>query len=344
MKFFLQALCKNISLSLVGLLILSHFNLALSSQDFSLKPFLDSHMHVFFNDGKSTLNSKVLSIKKAFHKKRFERGFIISPSYSISGPLKEIKKLDLLTSQFIQNSFPQKTLGLCAWHFSWSLQQSKKALAHCLSLPHMKGLKIHMAINNLNERKLRHLHDKEIREKFRFLINKYSSKIKFVLIHNTMSIEYLMDFHNSHYAHKNKEKFIQRDFLDLEVITHLATQLKNTQFIMAHSLYHPRLIKQLAQLKNKKNLNNLWLESSAIFKQFHGASAKWIINSWKKFGLDRILFGSDAFISKSPKFESVYNREVDFFRNLKNNQFLTEKEIQRIFNFNGKSFWEKVTK
>ena len=125
------------------------------------------------------------------------------------------------------------------------------------------------------------------------------------------------------------------------------------EFIIAHSFYSPDMV----ALVSDKRPSNLWIEISTVttnmlpHDQEEQKSFNNYVESWRKFGFDRILFGSDSMVDPSQNtLKEGDPFEFDDFdlikTTLKNlERFpLTPQERKALFQDNGRVFWERVNR
>lgn len=242
-----------------------------------------------------------------------EKAFLISPSYSHSDYEHEyhdyvekfgnskimsdywnksenlIKVLDERTSELVIKS-KGRLIGLCGLNYEWDLDKMKKRLHYCLNLPGMKGVKIHAHAHNDVDFLKSLIAQQNLASIFEE-IEKYNPAILWHL-HPTLP--------------ENCNSASDCDFNEITFIYNLAKKHNRIQFILAHSMYDERYIDFLRGLEiiDKTRLANLYLETSATEYD--------LVSAWRRFGLDRVLFGSDNFNKNNFTFRglnAVFNQD-----------------------------------
>ena len=291
--------------------------------------FLDTHVHVEFSP--SGESGKYL---EAYHELGFaKKAILISPSYNVKSENKFMNDLetallaDRKTSELTQQS-PDRLVGLCGlrWKFNGADSVAKK----CLELPGMKGVK------------LRYFPTESMVPSIQMITKVLTdtAHVKIVLMHFPLSIESV-----------EGRPLNTNDLQNIEELTKLAKKFPSTNWIMAHSFYSPELVSAIA----KKGLGNIWLEPSTLVSFLPRENAARILRlnqyaeAWRKFGIERILFGSDASIDEWPDYLELKNAwPFDNFKAVQTakDDFdllpLSREEKNKILNDNGRVFWELI--
>lgn len=268
---------------------------------------------------------------------------MLSPSYSVSHEAFEksdelIERLDNETASLVQK-YPDKLIGLCGVSIYHS--DLDKVVANCLQHKGMRGLKIRLGeVDDTKEIEV-------FFNKVSLLADKY--RVQIVLIHMPHECGYIRQFQSVHSKGEIAE-IHKRDLINFNNFLKLVNQRKNTQFVIAHSAYSPQIISVLAGKIRRQSINNLWIETSTAFssmvpydaKEPNGMSTfEAYVNSWREFGVERIIFGSDIMVGDG--LDSLFGASGDdysvenavgFFTKQKQlileNRFLTDGEKQKI--------------
>ena len=167
-----------------------------------------------------------------------------------------------------------------------------------------------------------------------------------------------------YYTEREEINYTHVLHLAMDGVLAIAESFSDTQVVIAHSLYDPREVRYIADKVVEGKLKNVWIETSTSLTSNFPFDAKEpngentydaFVRSWKYFGLDRILFGSDSLLGRIE--ESAYwmfteeyqlkdalknfREQASKIKDLKN---LTAEEKAQIFKVNGKVLIKKVLK
>ena len=231
----------------------------------------------------------------------------IHPLYRYTNKESLIPIVDKRVSQITQD-YPDRFIGICGLNYGWEIKDAIKRVQYCLSLPGMKGIKLHSYPSKdqifLKEKKAKSL-----------IVNSFESikeKSPIILWHI---------FHNNN-LHCEKDSPSNCGREEIDFLFKMANQYKNFTFIIAHSMYSVKAIDYLINLeKEQGKRKNIYLETS------EANSNESLGKAWVRFGLDRILYGSDTF----------HWSRADFH----NKSGLNKAQIKQIEQTNGKVFLEK---
>ncbi|MBC77525.1 MAG: hypothetical protein CME64_16090 [Halobacteriovoraceae bacterium] len=211
-----------------------------------------------------------------------------------------ITPFDQRTSELTQKH-PGKFIGICGLNYSWEKDDAVKRVSDCLNLPGMKGLKIHFYANE-NKELLRQSNAQEVVEETFKVISKNNPVI---LWHIDTEVP-------------------EGEFNEIKYVFSLAKKYPNMNFVLAHSMSEPQKVDYLLGLEKKHGakLKNLYLETSA-------ADHDEMMDAWKRFGLERVLFGSDNF--------NYNNNAINKFK-----KAFSKDEVNLIGNLNPESLLRKI--
>ena len=189
---------------------------------------------------------------------------------------KYIPIMDKRISHITQEN-PGRFIGLCGLNYTWKPADAVKRVGDCLNLPGMKGIKMH-SFSTTDELPLR---VERVESVIDATLKKVKDKKPIVLWHIKPTEE----------NHK-----------EIDILFEMALKYHSIKFVIAHSMYSPKSIEYLLFLEKKhgKKLENLFLETSA-------ADPKKLKDSWIKFGLDRVLYGSDNMNSNDISYREFIN-------------------------------------
>lgn len=281
---------------------------------------LDAHLHVFFLNAQLTERhlQEYLRLSSA-------KAFLISPSYVIDSPgyedqelpgigeLQNRKRWNDETAKIVRR-YPDKFFGLCG--IGWNWQDLSAVLKDCLKNPEMVGFKLRFEdAGKLGTDRLSNPSNfKRINQAIR-----ENSRARIILIHPSIEDYYTLA---REYAHEENglsyEDIYKNDLEELDWIVNLAKSNADRTFIIAHMAHTTRM---LAELSRKKNLtgpiDNLFVETSMAVHPATDDTFEKLYVSARAFGLDHVLFGSDAVIGREFENEmgqtealaSIYEKE-----------------------------------
>jgi predicted TIM-barrel fold metal-dependent hydrolase len=239
-----------------------------------------------------------ISYKEIMDKDQFKTSFLISPSFDITHgfstvipewrrDLKYVSIMDKRVSSLIQKE-PDKYIGLCGYNSLWKPDFSLKMVSECLKLPGMKGLKVHSHVGAISSKKSQ--------QNLKDILDQNFKKGPGVILWHLIEEE------------------------ELDYLLSILREYPNTKFIIAHSMYDPKMVERVLEKEKKEGrFNNLYLETSAT-------KPEKMKESWVAFGMDRILYGSDNFIESYDKqiSKGVFsNEELDQILNINSQKMLT---------------------
>lgn len=335
-------------LLLLAVLVLDHkrnsvvppTSTSLSSQA-NQQVYLDVHYH--FNRLAASFLRSNRNPEKDFLSNRkqnlVERVFFISDAYLIpniatlaSDSEESLKYSENESASEFFKKYPEN-FGLCSINLLW---EDAAALAEkCLKLSNMVGVKIHFmrsqltGIDSLNNRR------------FLEILSLIESKKGILLVHASGHM----------FSQKEGALAYTKDFLNL------ANRFSNVKFIVAHSAYQTWIgFNGLVEIGNYFQQNpgvkrNIYIDTSAFFLSMdHGSTevsndfkpkiptdeyiiSHWrknndIVETWRKFGMDHVLFGSDF-----PFYDIATEIRV-----INLCPFLTADEKKKILRDNGEKF------
>lgn len=263
------------------------------------KIYLDAHLHF----DSLNLESFNKHLKVYLQNTTAEKMFLISPSYAIwdkyvkGDPAKHIERLDNLTAKVVQNN-KDRMIGLCG--YSYTSKFTHELAKDCLQLSGMKGIKIRISGED-DLSVLPAFYSNVIK-----LLSNPNNKAKVVLIHLPDNHSDLRKFPDL-FSKDERERILSETDSSLKEFYHLVDSLRSVQFVIAHSNYSPKYIKDIARQLKKLNLQNVWLETSTALtlvphsgKEPNGKNTyEEYAESWREFGINKVLFGSDSIIGNS---------------------------------------------
>ena len=325
-----------------------------STNSFSkeIKPlvYLESHLHVFFNEQANT-ESANKNINAYIKQGTFSKAFVISPAYTV-GYTKQInidlsyrEIFDQKTAELVQKH-PNHLIGICGLYEYWN--DGADVLNECLEYKGMIGVKIRLVSHENKHR----LSDPVAFDNIVRALEVNQEKIKVVLIHTQGDYAYTSN-HKSVHSESEVQQTLVEEVNDLKKLIELGARFPDIQFVVAHSLYSPKLVEVLSDLKQKNNLKNFWIEISTALDVLvtnfmeDDKNKKWeqYAKVWRKFGINKILFGSDSVLAQGGFYiwenQDLIPRE---YNNIANNKYLSKREKNLILNENGKQLIKKITK
>lgn len=245
-----------------------------------------------------------ITYKDFVNSNKIKTAFLVSPSFHIekkseafstalvwAADEKYISLMDAKTSEITQQ-YPGRFIGLCGLNYTWDTEDGVSRVNKCLSMPGMKGIKMHSFTTNedspLGSEKSQVLVDKTLES--------VSNKKPIVLWH-------IKPCGNDNSKPCNTN--------EIEFLFQMARKYPGISFVVAHSMYDSKDVEILMSLEQQSGsrLENLFLETSE-------ADPTMMKVVWKKFGLDRVLFGSDN-----------YSLNDHSLNNLEKNSGLSDEEL-----------------
>ena len=304
------------------------------------KAYLDSHLHVFFNGFDDTAMTKLTSQFQEFlNSGRIQKALVLSPAYladhrskSFKLHLRELyneKTADLVAK------YPNHLLGLCGLNHMWG--DGPEVIEKCLQRKEMIGIKLHIVDDNDVERlTVPSIYDNVIRS-----VEENRSQVRVILIHMPGTYAEASRWPQFHSKGETDQAF-KRDVADLDKLVDIGKKFPEIQIVVAHSLNQWELVNELSQRIHSNKLKNFWLETSTY--QLHRMNPETQYNdwkryatSWRRFGMNRILFGSDQFLGNT-KIVGPYDKGETFdkeFKSIQDNVFLNTQERDAITKHNG---------
>ncbi len=250
---------------------------------------------------------------------KFKTALLISPSFHINPLIEKIDPqyfwmkdltqreiLDKQTIQIVQKN-PDRFLGLCGYNINWP--DAEIYLKRCLSQQGMVGIKIHT--ENTQSR----LQDPAVLSKFQNLFASIENSHPVVLWHIASGLNF---------SRTNRLDFASEFKKEAAVLTQLIRRFQKITFVMAHALYINEGLQAIKDIEQQDGrLNNLYLEISTRWQNIALDFDDLTVTDWRKFGFERIIFGSDlGFISiqefnsftetleKSEKFTAIEKYQI----------------------------------
>ncbi len=289
---------------------------------FAARISLDTHVHYQTKGNLEPMTYRARAVTPQESRQHFEsvanqpnleRFFLLSEAY-LESDLAAAKQRNIDILAVSKNS--AKAIPVCGISVKYDFYQ--EVLQHCLSLE-LRGLKIHLG----NEQAL--------------LDGMVLSRIIDIAIHLPTQQKTFILTH-FYYSTTDENKNVEQT----QNLIALSQKFPNIQFIIAHAgTGNPKMIEDIATFyqQNPSMLKNIYLETSTLFDSFHkvnnefityeGYSLKYYRELFYNFGLDRVLYGSDTFVTNP-----VNQREIDF---LTNSGFTTYEQDQILY-YNGIKF------
>ncbi len=300
------------------------FNWGLS---FSAKVSLDAHVHYqtagILNPMTADARFVTHDDTKEYYLKilsqpYLDRFFLLSEAYMASN-LKDANNKNSEVYNLTQGE--TRAIPVCGLTTKYVFY--KPALSHCLNLG-FSGFKMHLSYEET------------------FLENDTLNKIYDAL---TQVPKDKTVFLLNHYYYSTKDPI--RNKKQTMNLLALSQEFPNVQFIIAHAaLGNPQMLEDIANyyLQNPSILRNIYLETSSFISSFHrtdsdfinyyGYSLSYYRELFQKFGIERVLYGSDSFINNP-----IGSKEIDFILN-SNFSFY---EQDRILEKNGQDFLQLLS-
>lgn len=259
----------------------------------------DSHLHVMF-ENRDLLNEHLTEYLNS----TTASAFVISPSYLVnagysddpdnteSDPFSIESNRDSWNAQTaeIVRNYPSRLKGLCGIHWGWN--DLSQVLNRCLLQKEMIGMKLRFDSPGI---------DGTERISNPIIFNRLSKalksnpQVKVVLIH-TAILSLAPGILNGgdekmEGVKVTKRELYTQDIYELESILRLARKFPQINFVIAHSFNSSHMVKQLAK---KQPPENVYIEVSVPYLlDTPQSEVKELYPSWKFFGMDRILYGTD---------------------------------------------------
>lgn len=300
-------------------------------------PF-DAHVHVNYLEPNYPAEKAIQFYLQSGAEKSLllSQGYLFDPRFLAWGGKEKRDLSDQLTSK-LATAHPARFAGLCGFGYMWD--GGAQALAKCLQLPAMIGAKVRMQTGD-------QLTMAEAQKNFLKALELNQNKLKVVLIHmpNEASGDQV-----------NDPRAMHEDLKSLELLLTQVEKYPRTQFVLAHSLYDPRLLEHLTEKYRAGIPENLWIEASGSLSprsnsesmEHLKASRKKIVAAWREIGIRKILFGSDISLGgkmRSNSFEKfgeivqVEESWADAQRNFIEDSGLKQEELTLILRENSRNF------
>lgn len=264
------------------------------SQVLNLNVSLDSHVHVYFDD-----DSKLLKDLEEYNKLITYKAFLISPSYTVTasdydewdlnGELKNpaTRKIWNDRTANIVKKYPQRFHGLCG--IGWEWDDLSDVLTDCLKNPEMVGFKLRFW--EPNRKGLEGFSNTKNFEKINQALLK-NARTKILLIHTSVNdISTIGGYAPQGWT---TQIIYQLYLKEIEAIVSLAELHPGIKVIIAHSLGTGRMVQYLQTvLKSKPHVQNIVLDASGTMQDDMLDYHESLLEAWKEFGFDKIVFGSD---------------------------------------------------
>ena len=245
---------------------------------------------------------------------QIQHGFLISPSFHIVntinqagfdyGWMTELSLRTILnkkTSEVVMQN-PKRFRGLCGYNSSW--RDEIGVVSECLKLPGMVGIKVHSE------------NDGTVAtcEPDRF----------YKLIASIQHLKPIVLWHTTPEQSASDLYYFVRSF-------------PKVTFVFAHSFYSPDFVEEFAEIEKKSaKLQNIFVEVSTIYANKIRLLEPRYVQAWRKFGMRRVLFGSDLGFIQSAELANM----VDVYEN---STELTSSERDMIFRYNASSLLNRIS-
>lgn len=299
---------------------------------------LDVHVHYYQPNAYEDSESR--SVQKMFFDSNISKfAFILSPAFGIfeKNSVSQyipwlsddspdfIDSLNKQVSDYIIEKDQKRLFGLCGVNLRWD--KLDLLAKNCLKYPHMIGIKLRHDNENDEAQEIFPLSNPLYIKKLNSLFSEISSTKPVVLWH-------------PHYREKSSDAGASELYkVSLRNLITIVKKYKEINFIIAHGLANDYDAQNyFLDLLNGEKLSNLYLDISMTQSTSTGSdgvrgepSFSPEVNFWRKFGLDHVLFGSDA----------PFATPVRIFNALKNTKELTKAEFNMITNINGLDLLKK---
>lgn len=294
----------------------------------------DVHIHLMLDSEKD----QPADISGMLQKSNISQAIVISPSYheKVYPDRSSDKRIiyDQKTTEVLEKIDSKTVVGACGYSPAWDYSEGLKIVSQCLDSAKMKGIKIHMSA--MAEEALAENQSLNFEDHFDKIVktldrlNEKKDKVRFVLIH-------LADFHFKYVEfamHDSvlEKKLLQKDQANLDKMFRLTLEFPNIQFVVAHSFGSPRNFSSFIKKFAHKKQDNLWVETSALLKYF---SSDIVMEQWRKFGFQRVLFGSDTLIfskTETSQFSDKFKIERERF----------DKKTIQLLDHSSLVFWDRI--
>ncbi|MBK7842486.1 MAG: amidohydrolase family protein [Bdellovibrionales bacterium] len=242
---------------------------------------------------------------------------------------------------------PDRLMGLCGLGHNWS--DGAEITSMCLKNEGMIGIKLRISDDDSIERlTVSSIFNNVVRS-----IRKNRNKIRMILIHMPGNYPWVAANPTLHSAEVRNNEY-SKDVKEIEKLIELGHLFPEIQFVVAHSQSSYELVDELSKRLKLRNLRNFWLETSTALTTLDSDRYKPIdekdswrkyAESWKRFGIDRVLFGSDQIIGERGVFENDYDSGERFkneVSSILNSPFLRLDEKDSILGYNSENFFNIV--
>jgi hypothetical protein len=286
---------------------------------------LDTHVHFqtkgvvnpfSYNMRPITPSDSMAHFQSVLEQDYLDRFFLLSEAYLSQDFLEAISKNDKIFD--LSKQYP-RAIPVCGLNLKMDFY--KMLFNACLGNKTAVGFKMHLAYDNT------------------FLEGQIVIRFHDVLssVPKDRPIFFLVHYHQSALESARTQK-------QVESLLALSQNFPHVKFIIAHAATtNPNMLLQIAEYYHlqPEAKRNIYLETSTLFNTFHknkndddytnyyGYSLAFYVDVFEKFGMERVLYGSDTFVNNP-----VGRQEVDFILNAGFNFYQQE----RILELNGEQF------
>lgn len=237
----------------------------------------------------------------------------------------------------IHQEYPSRVIGSCGVELTWPLGYIEKELRRCLSLPGMKGIKVHVPHDNHKF----HVLNINVLHKMRRVFDLANENKGFILWH--------LDIHKS--ESPQSEAF---NLSSLNLVMKTLKAYPNVKLIIPHALHSMDGFKIINDIEEKDGKReNLFIDLTDVERGFYETEFR-VVNvdgneqvitrkipkkyfydfkrELRRFGTDRILFATDNFY-----YRQGINQLEEFIS-------LSQEEQRKIRVENGLKFLEEIRK
>ena len=314
--------------------------------------YLDTHIHVLFEESNedTTVESHLNDFLTS---SQITKGIVLSPSYIIDERYEPFQGQDHLREIHNQKTadlvakYPGKLIGLCGLNYIW--KDGAEITEKCLANPQMVGIKIRVA----GEEAVDRLTDKSTFDLITKSISHNRNKVRTVLIHMPDDYSWLNSTRSIRTEEELKREF-KKNIAEIKKLVKIGKMFPEIQFIIAHSLNSYELINELTKQLKANNLKNFWIDVSTSLTNLipdpmsgisRMSTLEKFAEAWRRFGIRKILFGSDQITGLHSIYRSKHDQGSQFvkqYESITENPFLDLGEKYSILKYNGEKFFNLI--
>ncbi len=295
---------------LLSLLIVGSISFSFATDQISI----DTHYHFVVYPPLTSVESELDKLLAFTKKNSIAQTFLISSAFE---RWDERMTLDSQVQEVTQQ-YPDRFWGVCGARTNKPADEVTKHLSWCLSQDGMVGIKYH-----LRAEKTCLSTSLESRDQFSKVLSSVERFNPFIIIH--------------------VNDFCESRLEEIKVLLELSQLYKGNNYIIAHSNTPKELSWLGKQYKdNPEFTRNIYTDTSSIEARIEDKDRfQILVNSWREFGMDRVIFGTD---SADPNIVGKYGGNWSLIGLLFMEGLLTARERKMILQENSMRLLRKTTK